>query len=82
MLTRACQPAVNPLLSCVLCWGGVICSGRSLGTATVVFVKPADAKAAFEKYNGVALDNKRMNIELVEAPLPPGTITKLSSGIK
>jgi hypothetical protein len=53
-----------------------------MGTAHVVFASVNHAKTAFDKYNNVALDGKRMNIEMVDAPLPPGTIKKLSSGIK
>lgn len=58
------------------------CSGRSLGTATVVFNARDDALAAFNRYNNVALDNKRMAIEVVEQAVPRGTFKTLSSGIK
>lgn len=58
------------------------CSGRSLGTATVVFVDRKDALTAFNRYNNVALDNKRMAIEVVEQAVPRGTFKTLSSGIK
>ena len=57
-------------------------SGRSKGTAHVVFERASDALEAFKKYNQVALDGKKLNIELVETMLPPGTLTPLSSGIK
>lgn len=67
-------PAPSPC-SCV-------CSGRSLGTATVVFNARDDALAAFNRYNNVALDNKRMAIEVVEQAVPRGTFKTLSSGIK
>lgn len=58
------------------------CSGRSLGTATVVFERRDDALAAFNRYNNVALDNKRMAIEVVEQAVPRGTFKTLTSGIK
>jgi hypothetical protein len=47
-----------------------------------VFERAADALAAFQQFNDVALDGKKLNIELVETAVPPGTIAKLSSGIK
>ncbi|KAI8464275.1 MAG: hypothetical protein J3K34DRAFT_120989 [Monoraphidium minutum] len=56
-------------------------SGRSKGTAHIVFERAQDAQAAYTKYNNVALDGKRLQIELVETAVPRGTIAKLSSGI-
>jgi RNA recognition motif-containing protein len=53
-----------------------------MGTAYVVFEKRADALAAFNRYNNVALDNKKMSIEVVESAVPRGTFKTLSSGIK
>ncbi|KAK7394228.1 hypothetical protein VNO78_14750 [Psophocarpus tetragonolobus] len=40
-------------------------SGRSKGTAEVVFVRHSDALAAINKYNNMRLDGKALQIELV-----------------
>nr|GEU89997.1 THO complex subunit 4A [Tanacetum cinerariifolium] len=52
-------------------------SGRSKGTAEVVYVRHPDAVAAMKRYNNVQLDGKPMRLELVgvniatPAPIPP-----------
>ncbi|KAH7537235.1 THO complex subunit 4B [Ziziphus jujuba] len=58
-------------------------SGRSKGTAEVVFARHGDAVAAINKYNNVRLDGKPLKIEfvggLVDAPtlVPPTRNNKL-----
>lgn len=42
--------------------------GQFLGSATVVYDEPADAKKAIEEYNGASLDDKILTVEFV-API-------------
>ncbi|XP_027351468.1 THO complex subunit 4B-like [Abrus precatorius] len=52
-------------------------SGRSKGTAEVVFVRQSDALAAIRKYNNMRLDGKPLQIELVGTSLVNPTVVPL-----
>ncbi|WOL01970.1 THO complex subunit 4A-like [Canna indica] len=56
-------------------------SGRSKGTAEVVFARRADAVAAVKRYNNVLLDGKPMKIEIIGTNIPaPPALPQFSNG--